>query len=93
MDPQPVQRHAEVGQAGERGLLRRPVEPVGPVGDELARLGPAEVVRRAGQSPVPVWKRMRPFSEMTMLPSARRIRTAPGLPAVPLLNAVPLPAS
>ena len=39
MDPEAIEADAEVGEPGERRLLRRPVEAVRPVGDQLAQVG------------------------------------------------------
>jgi hypothetical protein len=38
VDPEAAERDTEAGEPGERRLLRRPVEPVRPVGDELAEV-------------------------------------------------------
>ena len=54
MDAQPAHPRPVAGQPRERGLLRRPVEAVGPVGDELAQVvevgaeAPAGVLRGIG---------------------------------------------
>jgi len=48
VDRQAAERDAEAGEPGERRLLRRPVEPVRPVGDELAEVGQVGPERPAG---------------------------------------------
>ena len=55
MDPEAIEADAEVGELGERRLLRRPVEAVCPVGDELAVVG--EVVP---ERPIGLLRRVRP---------------------------------
>ena len=55
VDPEPAERDAEAGEPGERRLLRRPVEPVRPVGDELA-----QVVEVGPERPAGVLGRVRP---------------------------------
>jgi hypothetical protein len=39
VDPEAAERDAEVGESGECRFLGRPVEFVGPVGDEFAQIG------------------------------------------------------
>jgi len=55
VDPQVPERDAEAGKPGQRRLLRRPVEPVRPVGDELA-----EVAEVGPERPPGVLGRVRP---------------------------------
>ena len=56
VDAEPAHLRPVARQPGERGLLRRPVEAVGPVGDELPQVvevgaeAPAGVVRSVGPS-------------------------------------------
>ena len=55
VDPTVAQRDVEPGMPGQRRLLRGPVEPVGPVGDELP-----QVVEVGAQRPAGVLGRLRP---------------------------------
>ena len=55
VDAQAAEPDAEAGQPGERRLLRRPVEPVRPVGDELT-----EVAQVGPERPAGVFGRVRP---------------------------------
>ena len=57
VDPEAIEADAEVGEPGERRLLRRPVEVVRPVGDELAQVGEVGPERPPG-----VLGRVRPTS-------------------------------
>ena len=55
VDLQAAEPDAEAGEPGQRRLLRRPVEPVRPVGDELAEVGQVGPERPSG-----VLRRVRP---------------------------------
>ncbi len=57
VDPEAIEADAEVGEPGERRLLRRPVEAVRPIGDELAQVGEVGPERPPG-----VLGRVRPTS-------------------------------
>ena len=71
VDPQVSERDAKAGEPGERRLLRRPVEPVRPVGDELA-----EVAEVGPERPPGVLGCVRPAGRAQ--PSAESLRAPRG---------------